>query len=330
MRMPDEADPHAVTWVSFGVQDRIWTRDLADGARDALVSIATAIAAYEPVRIIVPAGAERPEIPGDVEYVEHPAEDLWIRDAGPTFVTGGGEVAAVDFNFNGWGDKQEHAADATVAAGVCSAAGVERLRTELVLEGGSLEVDGEGTAIITESCVLNDNRNPGWSKADVESELERLLGIVKVIWLPGIRDMDITDGHTDFYARFPSPGVVVAARDDDPESFDFDVTREHLEILQSATDAKGRQLAVHVIPAPTDVRDEWLTDDFAAGYINFYVCNGAVILPEFGDADADAHDALAKLFPGRDIVQLNIDPISAGGGGIDCATQQQPKVGGDD
>jgi agmatine deiminase len=202
------------------------------------------------------------------------------------------------------------------------------LETDLVLEGGGIEVDGQGTAIITESCVLNANRNPGVSKAACEAELKRLLGLEKIIWLPGIKGKDITDGHTDFYARFAKPGVVVAGFDPDPKSFDHAVTKRHLAILKNATDAQGRRLEIAVMQAPKKVREKYANDDFAAGYINFYVCNGAVIAPEFGDTRADqaAHDTLQALFPSREIVQINIDGIAAGGGGIHCTTQQEPVV----
>ncbi len=148
-------------------------------------------------------------------------------------------------------------------------------------------MDGKGTAIITRSCVLNDNRNPGWSAQDVEKELNRLLGIRKVIWLPGIAGRDSTDGHRDFYARFTAPGVVVAALDEDPDSHDHELNKAHLDILRKATDVDGQKLQVEVLRAPFDIREDFLTDDFAAGYVNFYVCNGAVIVPEFGDAVAD-------------------------------------------
>lgn len=326
--MPDEAAPHDATWMSFAVRDDIWGADLATAVRATLIDIANAIAEYEPVRMLVRPGEKAAGSGNGVMPHEHAADDLWMRDTGPVFVRQalGSALAGVNLNFNGWGGKQEHDADATVAAEVCALADVEELTTELVLEGGALEVDGEGTAIITESCVLNDNRNPGWTKPEVEAELERLFGIEKVIWLPGIAGEDITDGHTDFYARFTSPGVIVAARDDYRKSFDYDVTRKHLKILQQATDARGRPLEVHVLPAPTILREEYLHDDFAAGYINFYVCNGAVIAPEFGDPEADAFakTTLERLFPGRTVVQLNIDPIASGGGGIHCATQQQP------
>ncbi|MET4429736.1 agmatine deiminase [Mycolicibacterium sp. 624] len=216
--------------------------------------------------------------------------------------------------------------DAGVADFVAARAGVESLPTDLVLEGGGIEVDGEGTALITESCVLNPNRNPGWSKADVEAELGPLLGLDKIIWLPGIAGRDITDGHTDFYARFARPGVVVAGLDPDPESWDYDVTVRHLDLLKSATDAKGRPLEVVVLEAPGRVRPEYESDDFAAGYINFYVCNGAVIAAEFGDPETDhaANHELQRLFPDRRVVQINIDGIAAGGGGIHCTTQQEP------
>ncbi len=330
--MPDEGEPHAATWMSLHVDPDIWGEDLAPEVRGALGLIAAAIARFEPVKILVDEAGSTVAFPPEVDPLPIPANDLWIRDTGPTFVlpgTGAAGLAGVDFNFNGWGDKQEHGLDAGVAEVVCEEAQARRLRTELVLEGGALEVDGEGTAIITESCVLNDNRNPGWSKAEVEVELKRLLGLEKIIWLPGIKGRDITDGHTDFYARFAGPGVVVAGRDDDPDSFDYAVTRRHLKLLEGATDAKGRTLDVRVLPGPSTVRPDFESDDFAAGYINFYVCNGAVISPEFGDAKADAFAkaTLEELFPDREVVQLNIDPIAAGGGGIHCATQQQPREG---
>ena len=328
--MPDEGQLHKRTWMAFAASERIWDVELVPEVQRNLAAIAAVIARFEPVSMLV-----SPEEMGraksligsaNVELISADLDDLWIRDTGPVFVKSGSTTAGVDFNFNGWGNKQQHRADAKVAQLVSSHAGVETLRTDLVLEGGALEVDGEGTAIITESCVLNNNRNPGWAKQDVEAELDYLLGIKKVIWLPGIAGEDITDGHTDFYARFAGPGVVVAGLDADPDSFDSDVTRRHLDILQKATDVRGRPLQVEVIEGPSAVREVFEDDDFAAGYINFYVCNSAVIGPEFGDADADraAKSTLERLFPGREVVQISIDGIAAGGGGIHCTTQQEP------
>ncbi|MGY8625861.1 agmatine deiminase family protein [Chromobacterium violaceum] len=328
--MPDEGAPHAATWMAFGPSLSVWGARLLPEVRRDLARVASAIAAFEPVRML--ARENELDLAGrlcgsGVELEAQPLDDLWIRDSGPVFVkTGAGGMAAVDFNFNGWGGKQAHGRDARVADFVAGRAGALPLRSGLVLEGGGIEVDGEGTAIITESCVLNANRNPGWSKAQCEGELRRVLGVEKVIWLPGVAGRDITDGHTDFYARFARPGVVVAGLETDPASYDYQVTRRHLAMLRQARDARGRKLEVVAIPGPDRVRPEYEDDEMAAGYINFYVCNGAVIAPEFGDARADrnARSALRELFPEREVVQLNIDAIAAGGGGIHCATQQQP------
>ncbi|WP_137146460.1 agmatine/peptidylarginine deiminase [Mycolicibacterium sp. CR10] len=328
-RMPDEGDPHKRTWMAFGASEAIWGAELLPEVRRNLAAIAQAIAQFEPVAMLVRSedlDLARGLVGPSVDLIESPLDDLWMRDTGPVFVKGDGTKAGVNFNFNGWGERQDFDRDAGVADIVTALAGVESLRTELVIEGGGIEVDGEGTALITESCVLNDNRNPGWSKADVEEELSPLLGLEKIIWLPGIAGKDITDGHTDFYARFARPGVVVAGFDPDPQSYDHDVTVRHLDILKSATDARGRSLEVAVLEAPGGVRAEFESDDFAAGYINFYVCNGAVIAPEFGDPETDqaAKQQLERLFPDRRVVQINIDAIAAGGGGIHCTTQQEP------
>ncbi|WP_328611596.1 agmatine deiminase family protein [Amycolatopsis sp. NBC_00345] len=330
--MPEEGEPHRRTWMAFGAGDRIWEPGQVPVLQRNLAAIAAAVARFEPVTMLV-----RPDeldlargLLGDaaVELVAAELDDLWLRDTGPVFVTGDGELAAVDFNFTGWGGKQEHSRDSRVAGLVTGRAGASAVHTGLVLEGGGIEVDGEGTAIITESCVLNENRNPGLSKQDAEAQLGEVLGLEKIIWLPGIAGHDITDGHTDFYARFAGPGVVVAGLDTDPDSYDHDVTRRHLDLLKSAADARGRPLRVEVIKAPTRLRHESADADFAAGYINFYVCNGGVIAPEFGDrkADAAALATLRRLFPGRHVVQLDIDGIAAGGGGIHCTTQQEPAL----
>jgi agmatine deiminase len=329
--MPDEAAPHAATWMAFRASPKVWTRRLASPALDALALIANTVVRFEPVNLLVGAAdlaLARQKCDRRVTLVTCELDDLWIRDSGPVFVSDGQKLAGVDFNFNGWGNKQAHGNDAKVAAVVAAKAGSTHLSTAIVIEGGGIEVDGIGTAIITESCVLNANRNPGLSKGACEAALRALLGVRKVIWLPGIAGRDITDGHTDFYARFAQPGVVVAHVDRDPASYDYAVTRRHLEILRSATDVNGKALRIVELPGPQRRRGTYGGNDFAAGYVNFYVINGAVIMPEFGDAPADAlaRRRIAAVFPGRAVVQLNIDAIAAGGGGIHCTTQQQPKL----
>ena len=329
--MPDEADPHRRTWMAFGATRRIWGSELLPEVQRNLATIALAIAEYEPVSMLVrPAdrNAAGKLMGSAVELIACPLDDLWIRDSGPVFVVNeAGDRAGIDFNFNGWGAKQAFDADAEVADFVTERAGVRGIETDLVLEGGGIEVDGHGTAIITESCVLNSNRNPGVSRSVCEAELKQLLGLRKIIWLPGIKGKDITDGHTDFYARFAKPGVVIAGYEPDTGVFDHAVTKRHLEILRAATDAGGKRLQVMVLEGPGTIREKFASDSFAAGYVNFYVCNGAVIAPEFGDAKADAaaRDGLERAFPRRKVVQLNVDGLAAGGGGIHCTTQQEPR-----
>ena len=328
--MPDEGDPHKRTWMAFGASASIWGNRLLPTARANLGLIARTIAQFEPVTMLVRTNEQALAASAcgpNVDLLVCPMNDLWVRDTGPVFVKdASGARRGLNFNFNGWGGKQTSRQDKLVAAAVTKAAGVPLTATSLVLEGGGIEVDGHGTAIITESCVLNRNRNPGWTKAAAEAQLKTLLGLKTIIWLPGIAGKDITDGHTDFYARFAAPGVVIAHMDNDPASYDHAVTKRHLAILRTARDARGQLLKVVVLNAPTNVRPGLASSDFAAGYVNFYVCNDAVITPQFGDAkaDADAKSALLELFPAREVVQLNIDGIAAGGGGIHCTTQQEP------
>jgi hypothetical protein len=222
--------------MAFAARESIWSAEMRQPVYQALARIANAISVYEPVKMLVNAAdvaTARQLCGSNVQLIEHPIDDLWMRDTGCVFVRNPrGERAAVSFNFNGWGNQQAHARDATVAARMAELTGLPLLRSSLVLEGGGIEVDGQGTAIITESCVLNKNRNPGVSKAQAEVELKRMLGLEKIIWLPGIAGRDITDGHTDFYARFVKPGVVVAALETDEKSFDHPVTRRHLETAE--------------------------------------------------------------------------------------------------
>jgi len=329
-QMPDEAAHHTRTWMAFGAQHSIWGRRLLPEVQKNLIQIANTISEFEPVSLLV-RNKERnlvgKKVGANVSLHGCPLDDLWIRDTGPVFLLDDkGGKAAVDLNFNGWGGKQQHALDRKVAAFVARKAGVKLFETDLVLEGGCFEVDGDGTAILTESCVLNDNRNPSMSKSEFEDLFLPLFGLKKIIWLPGVRGKDITDGHVDFYARFVRPGVVAAGYEPDDFFADHEVTRENIALLREASDAHGRDLKVEVLTAPGRVRPKFESDDFAAGYVGYYVCNGAVLLQQFGDREADeaAQESLRRLFPDREIVALNVDGIAAGGGSIHCAPQQEP------
>ncbi|AXI03822.1 agmatine deiminase family protein [Aquirhabdus parva] len=299
-----------------------------------------------------------------IQFVIHPLDDLWIRDTGAVFVVDAKKALyGVNFNFNGWGqvntgavgwkkdplkavngiEDQPIARDQTIADFTLAHAPATKIATWLVMEGGGIEVDGNGTAICTESCILNPNRNPGKTKADVEAELLRTLGVRKVIWLPGSKAKDITDGHIDFYARFADNGHVVYTLDPDPESPDHAATLINQKILQNATDVTGRKINAVPLESPdfsvlqpvVTARNGWSRGSrnfnshaFAAGYVGYYLANGCVLMAQFGDADADlaAFETLQRLFPDRVIMQITTDGIANGGGTIHCATQQQIAV----
>lgn len=252
-RMPDEGA--AAAGISPSAQRAIWGEFTAD-VQAAQGRIARAIAKFQPVTVFCRERerqlAEATCGSHNVSYVVTELDDIWVRDFGANFVVNGaGELGAVDFNFNGWGNKQRHAKDARLAAFAANRYGAAQLRrSALIGEGGGIEVDGHGTGIMTESSWVNANRNPCWSRDRVEQELKAMLGLRKIIWLPGIKGRDITDAHVDFYARFVRPGVVVANLDTDPDSYDHAVTQQHLAILKAATDADGRRLQVHTLSPP--------------------------------------------------------------------------------
>ena len=300
--------------------------------RTSVALIANTIAAFEPVALLGPAGEGARIADATTGRVEHrplATDDLWCRDSGPTFLRAAdGRLAVSDLNFNGWGNRQAHRDDRAIAAVVARSLGLPVFDNGLVGEGGGVETDGAGTAMAHESSWVNPNRN-SMPKAAVERLMLDALGAEKMIWAPGIVGADITDYHIDALARFVRPGLVVVQLPDrvyagDPWSA---AAFETYEALRAATDARGERLEVAIIPDPVDIRSG--ADGFVASYVNYYVCNGAVICAEFGDdrADAAAAASLAALYPGREVVMLNVDPIAEAGGGVHCTTQQQPVAG---
>ncbi|MEM0955111.1 MAG: agmatine deiminase family protein [Pseudomonadota bacterium] len=329
-RAPGEEDPHAATWMCwphnasiYGEQQRFEEIQLHLGR------LAKAISEFEPVYMAAHQAdhSSVKALCGErVQPVAIPTNDMWMRDSGPVFVTNkAGDLAAVDFNFNGWGAKQEpRADDGLIASRVAQHLKIPRIATPLVGEGGGIEFDGEGTLLLTDSCWLNDNRNPGISKTEMTEELKRLLGIQKVIWLPGVAGRDITDGHIDGAVRFVRPGLIMTGGFPGDDSIWGEALEESRKILASETDARGRPFTLVDIPSATEPRN---TDEsLFTSYANYYVANGAVFTPRFHDkrADAVAMEGLAKLYPGRKIVALEVDRIYESGGGIHCVTQQQP------
>lgn len=329
--MPDESEPHRRTFLCFPTRKSIWGRYLPHVQED-VAAVARAIAEFEPVVLCAAARhveRARRVCGGAAEVRPIPADDLWARDTAPTFVLGPAGLAGVDLNFNAWGNKpQSHDEDAVLARRLLAHYGIERIQAPIVGEGGSLETDGRGTFMATESSLVDGNRNPGRSREDIESALATLFGARKVIWFPGVRGQDITDAHVDALARFAGPGVVLLNRPapgSPPDAFSRS-SDEAKAILERATDADGRALEIVELPEADAHLIAPGVEDFLASYVNHYVCNGAVILPRFGDRTADDRAAaiLRDLYSGREIVQVAIDYLAAGGGGIHCATQQQP------
>ncbi|GGQ07699.1 putative agmatine deiminase [Streptosporangium pseudovulgare] len=328
--MPPEWHPHERTWMSWPVPG--YTLDAgAEAAHRAWSAVANTIVRYEPVTMVVDPGERESAarwLAPEVEVMEQPLDDCWMRDNGPTFlVDGAGGLAGVDWTFNGWG-WHAHAKDDLVAAAVLERAGATRFRSEMVNEGGGIHVDGEGTVIVTETVQLGERRNPGWTRERVEAELRDRIGARKVIWLPRGLTADYgrygTSGHVDLLACFARPGLALCHVQPDPDHPDHEVTRENLRILRSATDARGRALEVVELPAPETREVDGELVDYS--YINHYLANGLALLCSFGDPrDAAAAEVFARLFPGRAIETVDARPIFALGGGIHCITQQQPR-----
>ncbi|MEQ9640816.1 MAG: agmatine deiminase family protein [Alphaproteobacteria bacterium] len=326
--MPAEWMPHARCWLAWPARTELW-RELHPLACQAYAGVARAIAAYEPVAMIVPPGIEaeaRLLLGKNVEVVPLPIDDSWTRDSGPTFVTDAdGAVAAVAWRFNAWGNRYHpYDRDAALARTIADRLGMRCYDGPLVLEGGAVHVDGAGTVLATEESILNDNRNPTLSREQVEERLALHLGARRMVWLESGLMYDETDGHIDNCARFVAPGVVMVAmpeREDDPSFARLVANRDR---LAQATDAAGRTLEIIELPHPSPALGQH--GPLSRSYVNFYIANGAVIVPRFDDsADDAAATIIGRVFPDRVVVQIDASIIVEGGGGLHCITQQQPE-----
>lgn len=338
-RMPAEGDRHERMWLAWPTSGYTLGDTPADAecARVTWAQVANATAEFEPVSVVVhPRDADiAPRyLSGEIDVHVREIDDAWIRDSGPTFVVDDdrpGELGAVTWTFNGWGqqDWAEWGNDATLGPAVAEWAGALRIDSTLVNEGGGIHVDGRGTVLVTETVQRDPGRNPGLSREDIETELARTLGTSRTVWLPrGLtRDSDRfgTRGHVDIVATMPSPGTVLLHDQRDPAHPDFAVTALIRRTLGAATDAAGDRLRIIDLPAPDVLRDEGGFVDFS--YVNHVLVNGGVVACAFGDPrDADAVAILQDAYPGRSVVTVDARPLFERGGGIHCITQQQPSV----
>jgi agmatine deiminase len=336
-RMPAEWEPHAGTWLSFprpdgisfpGLYERVpalWLRMIEELSAGEDVHVNVLDAADEArVRALVDASAtarrER------VRLHRIPTNEPWCRDHGPIFVTRPGEVAVVDWGYNAWGGKYPpYDRDDAVPRQVATLLGLRTFRPGIVMEGGSLDVNGRGTLLTTESCLLNSNRNPTLDRAAIERHLGEYLGVRHVIWLGDGIAGDDTDGHVDDITRFVAPDTIVTAIEDDPTDENHAPLRDNRERLRAARDQDGRPFTVLELPMPRPVvRDG---QRLPASYANFYVGNAVVLVPTFDDpSDAAALALLGRCFPTRRIVGVDSRDLVWGLGAFHCATQQQPAL----
>ena len=330
--MPAEWAPHAGCWMAWPKRVELW-REYLEPAREDYVRVARAISGFEPVTLLAD-----PEYVADarmragpsVNVISMPIDDSWLRDSGPTVVTDpAGRRAAAAFTFNAWGGKyQPHDQDAALGERIAALARIPAYRSSLVVEGGGFLSDGEGTLITAETCVLNPNRNPGWTKAEAEAELRAMLGIKKVIWLPGDVTDTETDGHVDGYVAYVKPAAVLCEVVADPQDPRYSIMAENRRVLETETDARGRRFdLLPIVEAPRSAVPRG-QEGYCRSYVNFYIANGAVIAPAYGIAeDASAVETLTRAYPDRAVVPVALNDLFRGGGGIHCITQQEPADG---
>jgi agmatine deiminase len=328
LHMPAEWERHERTLVAWPAREAAWRGATIEQARDVHAEVVDAIAAFEPVTLVADSAhaddARARVTARDVEVVAMPIDDSWLRDSGPIIVRGSnGERAGIDFRFNAWGEAfTPYDRDAAIAQRLLEHLGIERFASPIVLEGGSIAVDGTGTLVTTEQCLLNPNRNALLSREDIALELQQQLGAERIVWLQQglVEDAD-TDGHVDNVCAFLAPGRVLlqsAMGADDP---DREIAGRSRAILE---DAGIDVVEIDLLPRTTRADGE----SVAIPYTNFYLCNGAAIVPVAQldpDMDQAALDYLGALLPGREIVGVPGRVLALGGGGVHCITQQVPQ-----
>ncbi len=349
-RMPAEFEPHQGCIMIFPERADSWQYG-GYAARRAFAEVAEAIARSEQVTVCA-SGAQydnaRALLPAHIRVVEMSSNDAWARDYAPTFVKNDtGVIRGIDWGFNAWGGLHDGLyfpwdKDDQMARKLCDL--LEKdvyCKRDFILEGGSIHVDGEGTCMVTESCLLSGGRNPALSREEIEEVLRAYLNVSKILWLPRGIYNDETNEHVDNICAFTAPGEVVLAWTEDRTDVQYAMSRACLDYLEQTLDAKGRRIRVHKLPLPQPVtvteeecqgldtcRDQptrTAGERLAASYVNFYIANGSIVMPGFGDpADQAAKEILQGLFPDREVVQIYARDILIGGGNIHCITQQVP------
>ncbi len=337
--MPAEWRAHAATWLSWPKDPETWPGRVPQ-VENIFLQMMAALAPNETVNLLVNdeeteqsvrarctfAGAE------NIRFQRIPTVDSWIRDYGPNFLIGNdGRLAFNDWTFNAWGNKYEELKqDDAIPRRLENLLKAVRFEPGIVMEGGSIEVNGAGCVLTTEQCLLNPNRNPHLSQTEIEQHLKDYLGVAKVLWLGEGIVGDDTDGHIDDIARFVAEDVIISALEDDPLDANYELLQDNLKRLQKMTDARGRSFEIITLPMPGMVggtsTDKRNLDRLPASYANFYIANNVVLAPIFGHAnDARALETLGLVFPERSVVGINCEPLVWGMGTIHCVTQQESR-----
>lgn len=334
--MPAEWQPHTATWLAWPHNTVTWPDQLPQ-VQEIYLSMIAALQEREGVHLLVNDAATAAQVTQRLGHQKRAERlvlhqwrtaDVWLRDSGPIFVTAAAATAAPlaisDWGFNAWGGKYpELLPDNDIPRQVAAFLGVPRFEPGIVLEGGSIDVNGRGSCLTTEQCLLNPNRNPHLQRADIERYLHDYLGVRHVIWLGHGIAGDDTDGHVDDIARFVNPTTVVCALTDDPQDPNYEALQDNYRRLQAATDQDGRPLRVIPLPMPAPVGPE--SAPLPASYANFYIANGLVLVPIYDQPhDRIALTILQELFPERRVLGLPCTPLVWGLGAIHCVTQQQP------
>jgi agmatine deiminase len=343
--MPAEWQRHTATWLTWPKDPETWP-DRVPQVQEIFLQMMAALAPHEVVNLLVDDEAtetavrKRCTFPGaeNIRCHKITTVDSWIRDYGPNFLVSNNPkstaqpLAYNDWIFNAWGNKYEELKqDDSIPARLESLLNVPRFAPGIVMEGGSIEVNGAGCVLTTEQCLLNPNRNPHLNQTEIEQYLKGYLGVAKVLWLGEGIVGDDTDGHIDDIARFVAPNVIVCAVEEDTEDANYELLQDNLHRLQLMTDANDRPFEIVTLPMPGVVggesTDNRNLDRLPASYANFYIANNIVLAPVFGHANDDrALATLQRLFPDRHIVGINCEPLVWGMGTIHCVTQQQPQI----